>query len=151
MFLHLIAGLASTFGDTITLSGSSGTPNEVVANEVDPDTAGAGWVFNSDGTVDEEDGVLTQFQPGTEWSSKQPSPPATLYIRATPDTGSVPTVAASAAVNTWLALSTNRAWIWEQDVPGTYQGSVKVEIAWDAAGSNIAATGYYKGRAVVSA
>jgi hypothetical protein len=151
MLLHLIAGMAANFGEVFTLSGTSISPNTADANEVDPDTAAAGWIFNADGTVDKEDGVLTQFQPGIEWGSNQPTPTAGMYIRATPDSGNAPTVAASSAVNTWLALSGSRSWIWEQDEPGTNAGVVKVEIAYDAAGANIAATGYYEGDAQVFA
>lgn len=88
----------------------------------------------------------------TEWCNITPS--STRYIRFTDDTsatmgGSATRVTANTgdALNTWHSLAADREFRWaSQEVDGSYGArftQCKVEIASDAAGSNILATGYY--------
>ena len=130
----------------VTLSGTSGSPN-VVLDVIVSGLATAGWRFNPDGTVEENDRfVYTQFAAATEWLPSGPPSPIPYYIRATNVAESNPT---SGTLNTWLSLTTAREWYWQQGVDGLNQGTLKIEIADDTSpiGSNIVATGYYRGRA----
>lgn len=140
--------------EVITLSGTSGTPNE--ASDSDNTSADAAWEFLTDGTVDKiEGGSTTQFQTGVEWSDFQPTPGQDYWVRAQNDAGSNPTT--GPALNTWHKVagsgSANRRWTWQrldfEDGPGTTTGTLQVDIATDASGTNIVATGYYRGSATI--
>ena len=142
-----VSGVAA--GEVITLSGTSGTPNLSADAQAFPTDASAGWQFRSNGSVYYYNGVgFSLWMSGVEWSSFYPSP-GTYYIRATTDSGSAPnsTVNTSDAVGSWLALSSNRSWYWNEAGVGTYAGVCKIEIATDSGGTNIVATGYYSGNA----
>lgn len=123
--------------DGVTLSGTTGSPNMIIKTEQEPD-ATATWRFETDGTV-LKDGV--QFQSGIQWHADQPSPPEGYYIRAQANAGHEPS--GGAGLNFWLSLdSVDRQWIWSAPVANIL-GSIKVDIATDAAGANIVQTGYY--------
>lgn len=143
------AGGAGT--DTITLSGTSGSPNARTASELSIDDAYMEWSFETDGTVDinRSDTGNSQFQAGVEWNASQPTPTATYYIKATLDSGTIPT--SGSTMTTWLALSSRRWWRWTETRNGFYTttGTLKIEIATDSGGTNIVATGYYRGTAAV--
>jgi Putative phage tail protein len=133
----------------IGLSGSTGSPNNVNDFAIDPANATAGWYFNADGTVDRfSNPTFTQFNASTEWLPGGPGSPINYVIRATNNSGSNPNLGDS--LNTWLALTSDRSWRWTATSPGTYSGSVKIEIADGASPQNILATGYYGGSATVS-
>ena len=146
------AWIAATQGGatTVTLSGTSGSPN------IDSDTfngpygaATAGWTFTTTGTVV---GVTTgQFQDGIEWTSEQDSPVLDYWLRATVDSGDTP----SGTIGSWSKVagsgSTNQTYNWTRSgTVGTTAGTVKIEIATDSGGSNIVGTGYYRGEATVT-
>lgn len=139
------AGAGGT--EFITLSGTTGAPNEAGDSAIDPADARAGWYFRTDGTVDRfSNGVLTQFQAGSEWSNFQPTPGTDYWIRATLNNGTAPNIGSS--LTTWHRLSgtgeADRDWQWEQTTIGQFlTDSVKVEISTDSGGSTIVATGYY--------
>jgi hypothetical protein len=136
--------------ETITLSGTAGTPNNDNAVVIDPGTATAGWRFETDGEVFRVTGP--QFQAGIEWTDLQPTPGKDYWIRATANSGSVPN-AGSDSLGVWHKVagsgSGNRTWQWQRTTVGIYQGSVKVEIATDSGGTDIVATGYYGGIAEI--
>lgn len=136
---------ASGVIETVTLSGTTGTPNTTLTVKLSPTDATAGWDFNSDGTVDNEATAgISQFNGGVEWIDL--SPTGSYWIRATLNAGNAPD---SGTLGTWLALTISRSWRWTITGTGTTSGSVKIEIATDSGGSTIVATGYYGATATV--
>lgn len=136
--------------EIITLSGTSGTPNNVLDLVGDPGTATAEWEFQSDGEVWQlrNNAADSQFQTGIEWSNKQPSP-GTHYIEFTFNAGDAHNTG-GLSTGTCYALSVNRKVGWTISSVGSWAGSVKVDIATDSGCTNIVATGYYGGDAEVS-
>lgn len=151
----MLAGLGGILktavsSNTITLSGTSGSPNVASATAISPDNCFAEWILQTDGTIDKNTTTgSSQFQTGIEWDSDQPTPAATYYVRATADTGDAPT--SGSGTGTWLALTTQRTWRWTEVRNGFFSkiGAVKLEIDTVGDGSNIVATGYYRGSASV--
>lgn len=132
--------VAGPISDTVALSGTTSVPNTVSDFAIFPATAEAGWRFNLDGSVDKNGGgTYTQFNKYTEWVSPK-SPATTYYIRATNYSGSNPD---SGTLGSWDALTTTREWKWVRSAYGLTSGTLKVEIATDAGGASIVATGYY--------
>lgn len=151
MLYNMFAEAAGA-AEVITLSGTSGSPNTITQTSTDPSDAYAGWRFLSDGTIDsgkDSNSSLnwTQFQSAVEWSDLQPSP-GTHWIRATLDAGSTPNNI-NAGIGIWLAFG-DHEWSWSRTIVNITAGTLKIEIATDSAGSNIVATGYYRGRCVVA-
>jgi hypothetical protein len=149
LFAAFISNAAGS-SDTITLSGTSGSPNVATDIEFSPTDALASWSFLSDGTVDKVTGG--QFQAGTEWNDAQPTPSATYYIRAQLDADDAPDTGPT--LGSWHALSTTRTWEWieTRNTNGptrTSAGTLQIDIATDSGGTNIVATGYYRGLAEV--
>lgn len=141
-------------GETYTLSGTSGSPNIAANTETSPTNSLVSWIFNTDGTVDkDEGGTVTQFQAGTEWSDAQPTPGADMWLRATLDSGD--TTTAGDTLGVWLKVagsgSANRTFTWEETTDGFANtiGTIQAELATDSGGTNIVATGYYRGTASV--
>ncbi len=142
-------------GEKVTLSGTSGSPNLANCTRAQSfGSATAAWSFQTDGTVDYTlNCTTTQWQNNVEWIDSQPSPQGDYWIRATVDAGSTP---GGSAVGSWLKLTgsgaANRSWDWTKTLPGagTVSGTLRIEIATDAAGSNIVATGYYRGVATLT-
>lgn len=131
----------------VILSGSAGSPNVDTDFAIAPADARAGWIFNSTGDCTKYSGSSHSKpewfgQPGETVHS---TPDQTYYIRATTESGDLPDFG---TMNTWLALSSGRTWYWE--ATGTFEvsiGTIKIEIASDSGGTNIVATGYYRGSA----
>ena len=150
MLMNLIGCLAKG-GNSVNLSGSSGTPNSTSDLQVDPDNSESGWRFNSDGSIQRNlNGGYSAWNPTPdEWSARQPITAIgdNYWIRATLDAGSTPT---AGTLNTWQQLSTNREWYISRPVVGVSTFTVKIEIATDSGGTNIIATGYYRGTAEVA-
>jgi hypothetical protein len=131
----------------VTLSGTTSSPNLAECITVDPTNAEAGWKFLSTGGVQRlTTAGWVSFGAGVEWVDG--TPPSTYYIRGTkysdndPDTGTL---------GTWQSLSGDVSWTWTDTTAGVSPevGVLKVEIATDTSpqGTNIVATGYYKGSA----
>lgn len=146
-----VAGMG-TNPRVVTLSGSSGTPNTSVCIDADPNDTTAGWLFNTNGSVQRYNGnppVLVGFQVGVEWISA--SPLIDYWIRFTTESGDAANGGDSLGI--WHQVggagASNRSVLWEQTVIGTRAGTAKVEIATDSGGSTIVATGYYSGSAEV--
>ena len=126
---------------TVSLSGTTGTPNSASSLAEDPANAESGWRFRVNGSVQRETTAgWGGWATGVEWIDA--TPPSTYYIRATNYSGTNPT---SGTLGSWLALTTEREWVWLRSSVGITQGVLKIEIDTVGDGSNIIATGYYKG------
>ena len=131
--------------EVVQLEGTSVSPVEVV-NTLAQAGFTIGWEFWGDGTsysFNSEDAGRVQRTLGF-WNNKDSA--TTYYIRATNFSGI--NADDSFAYNTWHALSTNVTFYHietrDPTTYGTIEGVIKVDIATDAAGTNIIATGYYK-------
>jgi len=129
--------------EVVTLSGTLVSPNYTYDADIPPGTVTATWYFRSDGTVDKLDfGGTFQFQSATQWVIPN-TYTRSYWFRGTASTGSAPN-GSSNSLNTWHPSTSDVIWTWTASF-GTRVGSIKVEIATDAAGTNIVATGYYGG------
>lgn len=133
--------------ETITLTGTSGSPT-YVGNIVvsDNDYARSGLFFTVGGTIQYASGLGGQSTTNlASWCNVSPS--QTYYIRCLNTAGDPPDDAGN-LMNTWYALSTQRNFIRidTRSTPsyGNESITARIEIASDAAGSNILATGYYQ-------
>lgn len=138
--------------ETVSLSGTSGAPASFFGPF--PQWNGSNWYQNI-GFVFKTDGNIYRQQPTTgsgtlfssvNWNNTTPS--TTYYIRFTDD-GGIWSPNTGDALNTWHALSSNRSFSYSETTPafggyGYTNIRCKVEIASDAAGTNILATGYYR-------
>jgi hypothetical protein len=135
--------------DTITLSGTPGSPNLSSTIDQEGISATVIWEFRPDGTVYKTPLSANQQVFFENWSSNIP-PAGSYWIRATVTSGLVSTPSSS-PTDTWISLTSLAAWYWEAVGPGqTTTGSIKVEISDQSDGSNILATGYYQGTASTS-
>ncbi len=136
-------------GIVYTLSGTTGAPNSASDYNLFPDDSLAGWRFYNNGEVWKVETTTTQFRDGIEWSSEQPTVTVDAWIRATYYSGDSPN--SGDTLNTWhkVGNGSNRAWLWSVTGAGSEVGVIKVEIATDSGGSDIVATGYYRGSAIV--
>lgn len=75
--------------------------------------------------------IPTDYQEGPYWIR------ATFVADNAPDTGTL---------DVWISMASNVFWGWSHNGPTARTGTIKVEIATDSGGSNIVATGYYRGR-----
>lgn len=126
----------------VTLTGTTGSPNEASDSQISPTNASAGWRFNNDGTIDIHEGVGT-YTFSANWHD---SPSQDYWIRTTLNNGTVNNSGIS--TGSWLKLygtgSADRETTWLRTTTGFYTNdSLKVEIATDASGVDIVATGYY--------
>lgn len=140
------------FVETVTLSGTSGTPNTSTDNETVPTDALAGWRFMTDGTVDRiVSDIWQQFQDGTEWIDSQDNPVGSYWIKATLDSGDTPNGGGSSLMDTWLSFGTQHQWTWlENSDPlneATTAGTIQVDISNESDGTPILDTGFYRGTA----
>lgn len=138
--------------ETITLGGTTSTPI-TYADFPQAAPISIGWGFYANGNVYKMGSAnlqvvkTTALYSSTQWCNVTPS--TTYYIRVSNFAGgnNIDT-SISASLNTWLALTTNRLFKYTDSRNiTTYadeDGVIKVEIATDAAGSNIVATGYYR-------
>lgn len=135
--------------ETITLSGTSGTPILVGLIVSDSNYARVGLTFYTDGSITEASGAGGNGNSAFgNWCNVTPS--QTYYIRCTQistSAGSFGSAGDVSPLNTWLALSSGRSFyvIDTRDtlVYANENTVVKIEIASDSGGSNILATGYY--------
>lgn len=76
----------------------------------------------------------------SDWAAPKSATVGDAYwVRLTQSTGTAPT-AGSAALNTWLQLSTDRAWFWNLSTVGTTSFTGTYAIATDSGGANIVAS-----------
>lgn len=136
--------------ETITLSGTTSSPNYYLGEATVPNSVFAGIKTKSDGTIW---GALNsaddlQFNSGSEWCNVTPSSPGSYYIRCTVYSGTIDAIS-SDNTGTWEPM--NNAYVWGCTATNTDRGpkfvTLKLEISTTSNGSNIVATGYYQASA----
>lgn len=141
-----------TFTEQVSLEGTTSTPEIASGFPLSDGSLVLGWRFSTDGTVEDYDVDRSpQYRASghVDWVNTS-TPATTYYIRfSVYDTLNGYSLAAgSSTLNTWHALSSNRfVGVQDNRAFGGYgfeQTTFKVEIADDASGSNILATGYYE-------
>lgn len=149
-------GFTSTGGaaptETISLEGTTGTPESFYDVSVGLDDLVMGWTFNSNGNVYKYESIYnaggsgTYLHSTTTWNNVTPS--TTYYIRVTNFSGNNLSTTDSDTLNSWLALTSTRTFRYRdaRDISsyGFESGTMKVEISTTSNGSNIVATGYYQ-------
>ena len=149
------------------LTGSTGTPNLTTSDTTSPEDAIVTYwlsgnsttssklvgAMNKDGYGSSTSAVYTQYT--DEFVMPRSHPWGTVYVRLTANAGAA--VSSSSHVvdgATWHALlrgTDDIHFTWQfTGANGNIDGSVKVEIASDSGGTDIIATGYYRGSATVS-
>lgn len=145
----LLGALAPRFGisEVVTLSGTSGSPNVSVETRPESQTAVASWDFRTDGSI-----FYRASQSLVEWTNTDEwlptAPTKTYYLEAVVDSGDAPTTGTVGA-GVWQSLAIQRLWTWEVSgtTGATYEGTIRIRISDQSDGSNILATGYYRGSA----
>lgn len=147
--------------DVLNLSGTSESPTTKTLQVIGDDRTGAvTWLIGcidvggypsivsgeiqSSGVADGGAESFTSVDVSTDWVIPKGFD-VTYYALATLDSGSSPT--SGSGVGTWLSLvpdGANRSWTWNKVGLGVFRGTLKLEIATDALGADIVATGYYK-------
>lgn len=123
---------ASTFVES---GGVVVTLNPFSDNDIafDPSDASAGLVVERDGEVRR----WSNASLASSWANPKNSTVGdAFWVRLTKSTGSDPT-AGSAALNTWLLLSSDRSWFWNQTTIGSKTFTGTYAIATDSSGTNI--------------
>lgn len=152
MFPPFVIAMLGIQTGLVKLTGSSGSPN--TSNDIElSGTAFAGWRALTTGVLQK-----IQADNWTDFSDQYFSvggvaedPQQDLWIRATLDAGDAPT---SGTLGTWIKIAGGGAgahtWSWSNSAApvSTVEGDIKLEIATDSGGSNIVATGYYRGSAL---
>jgi hypothetical protein len=132
--------LLTPVGNGITLSGLSGVPYITEVGSASPGT-NVTYVVGTDGILYEG---ASPIEAGVQWSDEQPTPSRAYWVRVSNFSGNGYT--AGSADGSWQKCagsgSSNITFTWVY-TSGDIFGYAKVEIALDAAGSTIVATGYY--------
>lgn len=172
-FMHFEAHTAAAGEASVSLSGTSGSPNISFGQRGTDDatqtvTASAGWIFGTNNVPGlTETGSITRsfttgifnptsfvfFNRAKEWINDKDFL-NDYWIRATLNSGSAPTSGSS--LNTWHALvngGSQPSWTWActSKIMCSISGSLQIEIARDDIGSpgTVLATGYYGATAQV--
>lgn len=151
--------------EAAALRGSSGSPILRSYDALDPADAEVLWQLSvsSSGTRVQGDiqssghdvgagAIWTSDNALTDWVNIKDY--LDLYwARATLNAGDAPTL--GSGLGTWLSLvkgGSQRFWGWRHtSIPGSTDGSIKLEISTDSSGTVIVATGYYRALCTVSA
>lgn len=154
--------LTATPPETVTLLGTAGAP--IIRNEFGFSESGETYhiQFNlcsvtsapnslTRGKMEKagyKEGISAVFTEIHDWVTPNDYQEGPYYVRLTAFADTAPDFS-SHAVNgtTWHDMTgTNVYFGWSHNGPIIREGVVKVEIATDSGGSNIVATGYYRGR-----
>lgn len=138
---------------TITLSGSSGTPN-VAAASSEGGTATAGWRWVMDGTMDRKHGSAPPTVNWTnwvaspdEWVNPNRTPDEAYYIKFTYDSGSTATTISHTAGTYAEIDSGTRYFTLDRSTSGSHSSTYRVDISTTTNDTGIVATGYYRNTA----
>lgn len=145
----------SAANETVSLEGTSGSPE---TNGVPPLTDGSilmGWRINSSGTVEDYNADrVPQYRTSghLDWNSNAPSPTGTYYVRATvtesdaAQSFSSPTPSPN-AYSTWLQLNTSRAFLFSDNSSSNSYGprlaTLKIELSDNSSGSPTVTSNQY--------
>lgn len=130
-------------GDIITLNGTTNLPNTILGETSGGDIV-LGFEFRSNGELrGVPQGGNSYIWAAGQWSNQPPT--GIYYIRFTRNSGRNSASDYSDSLNVWHQLNQSRfiRWFAPQDQLGQDRGSVRVDIATDAQGTDIVATGYY--------
>ena len=133
----------ATTGETITLSGTASMPQTILGETSGGDIV-LGFEFRSNGELrGVPQGGNTYIWSSGEWADQPPT--GIYYVRFIPESGLRPNSDYSEPMNVWRQLNQSRylRWFAPESQLGGDRGNVKVEIATDAQGTDIVATGYY--------
>lgn len=133
--------------ETVSLSGTTGSPNTSLDFAISTNNAEVRWFFNSDGTIDR---IKLQGSDVFEWGNWcNQVPEGDYWMRFTHNADDTANVGQSSG--SWLSMVSNigQGWQETQDGFASYSGSSKMEISTDASGTPIVATGYYGGTAEI--
>ena len=144
-----ISDTSTTFVETVSLEGTSGSPEASGSFPFADGSLDLGWRFSTNGTVEDYDSDNSPQYSSTghaDWINTS-SPSQTYYIRGTVASQSGSQANAGSTLNTWLGLNSNRSFRFTDNrASGSYATAsltYKIEIASDSGGSTIVATGYY--------
>ena len=140
--------------EVVSLEGTTLAPETGHGFPISDGSIEAGWKFGTDGTVESYDTDTFPQLSSTnhaDWINTS-SPSSTYYIRATIEQDNsengIVTSGSPNALNTWHALTTARLFSFTDNSGANSYGPAnvmwKIEIASDAAGTNILDTGYYQ-------
>ena len=147
---------AAGAAETVSLEGTIASPELNSSFPFSDGSLQLGWKFATNGGIADynNDGSPTDQNSGhTPWVNTNPNAPSGSYwirasIQSQSDSGSQSFTNSPSALNTWLALSSLRSFLFEDNrTSATYADAnvvLKIEIASDSGGSNIVATGYYR-------
>lgn len=169
MLIRLMAAMGSgiPYREFVSLQGTSGSPiSQTFLGEPAGQLSNIVFNFSADASAPAsiekgyvqyagyEDNVQASYVNIGPWVEPLTGWTADYWIRATNEGDGVsntqldPTYPQSNSLDTWHALtedSVNIYWGWQHDGPQIRGGTIKVEIADDAVGTTILATGYYRG------
>jgi hypothetical protein len=112
----LLAAFAAMGGDQVQLA-------NVGVSSTGAGSQTATYTLESDGDVMSDSSIFGSVDEG-DWVTPKASAPGTYEARATLDSGDTPT----GTLNTWLALTSNRAWSLTQATAGSKQAILTIEI-----------------------
>ena len=112
----LLAAFGAIGGDQVQLS-------NVSVSSTGAGSQTATYTLESDGDVMSDSSIFGPVDEG-DWVTPKASAPGTYEARATLDSGDTPT----GTLNTWLALTSNRAWSLTQSTVGSQQAELTIEI-----------------------
>ena len=133
----------ATTGETITLSGTVNLP-QTILGETSANDIVLGYEFRANGELrGVPQGGSTYVWAAGQWADQPPT--GIYYVRFTQESGRQPSSDYSDNMNVWHQLNQSRylRWFAPQSQLGQDRGTVKVEIATDAQGTDVVATGYY--------
>jgi len=112
----LLAAFGAIGGDRVQLS-------NVSVSSIGAGSQTATYTLESDGDVMSNSTIFGPVDEG-DWVTPKTSAPGTYEARATLDSGDTPT----GTLNTWQALTSNRAWSLTQATVGSQQAILTIQI-----------------------